>query len=72
MITELIKTRRKELKMTQAALSKATGVSQGNLSKIERGLIPRFDDAIRILRALNISVKILNRDLTRRKYERKT
>lgn len=56
MIVALIKTRRKELGIRQTALSEATGISQGNISKIENGVIPRFDDALKILKALKIKV----------------
>ena len=56
----LIRLKRKQLGITQAALAKATGVSQGMISRIENGdLSPGFRTAITITTALELTLNDL-------------
>ncbi len=51
-----IRQRRREMRITQAQLAKETGISQGALSRIERGLLfPSAETIEAIARALGIS-----------------
>lgn len=57
MIGNRIKTRRKELKLTQIDIKKATGISNGNLSEIENGnSLPSASALIALSRTLQVSI----------------
>ncbi|WP_138473283.1 helix-turn-helix domain-containing protein [Poseidonocella sp. HB161398] len=54
---ELLRSRRRALKMSQTDLASLTGVDQGNLSKIERGQLPAtLDTYFRLMSALGIDL----------------
>lgn len=56
-IFKQIATARKRLGMTQAELSEKVGIAQGDLSKVERGLVdPRLSTLIRITMVLDLDL----------------
>lgn len=61
-----LRTRRKELGLTLAQLAAKVGVSEGQLSRIERGGKPSLSSALAIERETGISVGALVRNATPR------
>ena len=56
---EVLRDRRKELKMTQAALAEKTGTKQSYIALIEKGEVDlQFSSLLRIAGALGLSVQI--------------
>ena len=47
-----LKIARVKMDLTQLGLATMAGLGQWRLSQIERGLVPRFDEATKIARAL--------------------
>lgn len=71
-ISELIKTKRKELHLTQTELGEKVGVKKGQISKLEnQATNVTIDTIIKVFKALNVKLKIkveseeetLNQDL---------
>lgn len=57
---EIIRSRRKEIKMSQEELAKALGVTQGNVSQWENGeTTPRVEKLGKLAEVLGIDVKEL-------------
>ncbi len=59
-IIEIVRGRRKDLKMTQEELGKILGVQKAFISKFESGKrIPRVDTFLRICKALDLKVELI-------------
>ena len=63
-ILDLIKNKRHALGLSQDALSKQCGISRQNIIEIEKGKrIPKITTLLQILRALNLKIKLKNKDI---------
>lgn len=60
---ELLRSRRKALKISQQELASLTGVDQSNLSRIEHGKVPAtLETYLRLLSALGLDLQGVSRE----------